>query len=333
MRFRWSRYVPDVDPETSASCPHCGALRVPGPECPRCGVVYAKARGRAAASPPLPPPQGCDEVVGDARGLLPGEAPATWTAGAEDARREVLLRALAPPIALLVAWALVSSDTAGMVLRTFFSMWLHELGHAVAAWLSGHFAFPGPWRTPVSPGRVAAVVILVAGGLAALAWWGWRTRRTGLVLAGAGGLLVQLVCTLLPRPTASAFFTFGGDAGSMLLGAALFATIWSDPEGRLAQGWLRWGFLVIGAVGLVDPLRVWIRGALDHGEIPLGEIEGVGMSDAMKLWTVHGWSLADLARRYVALGVACLAALAVGYTVGLVRARRRLRAAEEELRP
>lgn len=315
-----------MESEPSAFCPHCDALRVPGPECPRCGVVYAKARPRAA--PPPPPPPGPDDVVGDARGLLPGQTPAVWMGDADDARREVLVRTWAPPIALGLAWLLVATGPFRMVLRTFFSMWLHELGHAVAAWLSGHFAFPGPWRTPVSPGRVPAVVLLVAGALATLAYRGWRTRRPALVLAGAGGLFVQLVCTLLPRPAASAFFTFGGDAGSMVLGAALFATIWSHPEGRLARGWLRWGFLVIGAVGLVDPLHGWIAGALDPGEIPLGHIEGVGMSDAMKLWRVHGWTLADLARRHVALGAACLAGLAAGYAIGLARARARLRAVE-----
>lgn len=317
-----------MTPEPSAFCPHCDALRAPGPECPRCGVVYAKARPRAA--PPPPPPPGPEDVVGDARGLLPGQAPAVWAGDLEDARREVLVRTFAPPIALGLATLLVATGTFHMLLRTLFSMWLHELGHAVAAWLSGHLAFPGPWRTPVSAGRVPAVVVVVAGAFLALGWWGWRTRRRALVLAGAGGLFVQVVCTSLPRPAASALFTFGGDAGSMILGAALFATIWSHPEGRLARGWLRWGFLVIGAVGLVDPLHAWIRGALDHGQIPLGEIEGVGLSDAMKLWRVHGWSLGDLAHRYVALGAACLAALAAGWVAGRARAVARLRAAEAE---
>lgn len=320
-----------MEPDTSAFCPHCDALRVPGPECPACGVVYAKARPRAA--PPPPPPPGPEDVVGDARGLLPGQAAAVWTGDRDDARREVLIRTLAPPLALLVVTLLVSTGAFHMLLRTFFSMWLHELGHAVAAWLSGHLAFPGPWRTPVSSGRVAGVVILVAGGLALLTAWGWRSRRPWLVLAGAGGLFVQLVCTLLPRGAAQALFTFGGDAGAMIIGAALFATIWAHPEGRLAKGRLRWGFLVIGAVGLVDPLVTWVRGALDREEIPLGMIEGVGMSDAMKLWKTHGWTLGEIASRYVALGLACLAALAIGYAVGLARARVRLREAEAVLSP
>jgi hypothetical protein len=315
-----------VAPGLSAFCPNCEALRAPGPECPRCGVIYAKARPRPA--PPPAPPPGPDDVVGDARGLLPGQQEAVWTGDADDARREVLVRAIAPPVALLVTWLLVSSDSLRMLLRTVLSMWLHELGHAVAAWLSGHFALPGPWRTPVSAGRVPAVVILLAAGLCLLTAWGWRTRRTWAVAAGASGLFLQLVFTLLPRSTAGALFSFAGDAGGMILGTVLFATIWSHPEGRLAQTWLRWGFLVIGAAGLVDPLRTWIPAAVSNGEIPLGVIDGVGKSDASQLFEIHRWSLSDIAGRFATVGVGCLGALVIAYPVGLAWAKRRLRAAE-----
>jgi hypothetical protein len=91
---------------------------------------------------------------------------------------------------------------------------------------------------------------------------------------------MQVVCTLLPASAARAFITFGGDAGAMVLGAALVATIWTDPEGPLGRGSLRWGFLGIGAAALVDALDTWFRAWRDHGELPLGEIEGVGLSDA-----------------------------------------------------
>jgi hypothetical protein len=267
-------------------------------------------------------------VVGDARGLLEGQEAAVWDGVVEEARGELRIRTLAPPVALLVAWGLVSTGAGHALVRTFLSMWIHELGHAVSAWLCGFGAFPGPWRTPVSNGRMPLVVVVLAAGFLALAAWGWRARRRAALVAGAAGLLVQLGCTLLPVPAARAFFIFGGDAGCMVLGTALFATIWTDPQGRLGRGWLRWGFLVIGACALVDALETWIRGARDHGEIPLGQIEGVGLSDASTLWKVHGWSLDDLAARYVALGVACLGALAIGYAIALARARAKVRAAE-----
>jgi hypothetical protein len=149
----------------------------------------------------------------------------------------------------------------------------------------------------------------------------------------AAGLAVQLMCTLLAPGAARALITFGGDAGCMVLGAMGVATIWTHPEGPLARGWLRWGFLVIGACALVDALDTWIGARRDLGLLPLGEIEGVGLSDASTLLDVHGWGAGVLTGRYVTLGLACLAALAVGYALGLIRAVAMLRAAEAAARP
>lgn len=117
-----------------------------------------------------------------------------------------------------------------------------------------------------------------------------------------------------------------------MLGAGLFATIWTDLEGPLGRGSLRWGFLAIGAAALVDPLDTWVAAWRDPGQLPLGEIEGVGLSDASRLMEVHGWSTGALAGRHVALGFSALALLAVAYVVALRRARARLRAAETEPR-
>jgi hypothetical protein len=287
-------------------------------------VIYAKAHPR---SQPAPAPE-VAETVGDARGVLAGQDPAVWRGMVEDARGEVLVRAIAPPVALLAAWGLVASGPGHMLVRTFLSMWVHELGHAVSAWLCGFAAFPGPWRTPVSSARHPLVTALLGAALVALVVWGWRTRRPLAAAAGIAGLVAQVCCTLLPLGAARAFFIFGGDAGCMVIGAALLATIWTDPEGRLGKGWLRWGFLVIGACAFTDAFHVWIRAALDRDQIPLGQIEGVGLSDASALWKVHGWSLDEITTRYVTLGASCLVVLAIVYAAALRRAQARARTAE-----
>jgi hypothetical protein len=244
-----------------------------------------------------------------------------WQGDRDDARREALVRAVAPPAALLVAWAATAAPAGRALVRTFLSMWVHEAGHAVAAWLSGFGAFPGPWRTPVSASRLALVVVALGAALLALVWWAQRRGRTALAAVGVALLAAQVVCTLLPAGAARAFITFGGDAGCMVLGAALVASLWAAPDGPLGRGGLRWGLAAIGACALVDALRTWLAGWRDHGEIPLGELEGTGLSDASTLWKVHGWSLDELAGRYVALGLVCLAALAVCWVGALLQAR------------
>jgi hypothetical protein len=319
--------------EDRRACPNCDAPRAPGPECPRCGVIYAKARGRIAAA--VPDAAAALEPAAPAAAfeMLAPDVETRWEGDLEDVRREWLIRAVAPPAALALAWLLVSSPMGHMLSRVFLSMWVHELGHAVTAWLSGFAAFPGPWRTPVSAARQPAVFLLLAAALAALAWHGWRTRRKAFMAAAAGLFVVQIVCTLLPANAARALFTFGGDAGCMVIGAALVATIWTDPEGALGRGMLRWGFLVIGAFALVDALDTWIGAWRDPGKIPLGEIEGVGLSDASKLVDVHRWTPVALSERYVGLGLACLALLAAGWTVAFVRGRARVVAAARPPEP
>jgi hypothetical protein len=265
-------------------------------------------------------------VVGDARGLAPGQAPTAWGGELEAARDELRIRALAPPLALLAAFGLVSTGAGQSIVRVVLSMWVHELGHAVTAWFCGFLAFPGPWFTPVSSGRRPLVIVVLGAALLALAGWGWRTGRRAWAAAGAAGLLAQLVCTLLPLQAARALFTFGGDAGCMVIGAALVATLWTDPAGPLGRGWLRWGFLVIGACAFADAFHLWVVAAADHDRIPLGANEGVGLSDASTLWQQHGWTLDALTGRYVSLGLACLAALAVAWFAVVRRARARVRA-------
>src|SRR3982751_3436772 len=142
---------------TAPTCRRCGAPRVDAPDCPRCGVIYAKAEVHAAGA-------GSADVAPD-----PG-SPASWKGEAIDAAREVRLRAVAIPAALLVACLAVSTNVGQFFVRTFASMWVHEIGHAAAAWLCGYPAFPGPWFTPIARSRsvMFALALAIALGYGAL---------------------------------------------------------------------------------------------------------------------------------------------------------------------
>jgi hypothetical protein len=281
-------------------CPRCGAPRLAIAECPRCGVIYAKAEARAVAVEPrvLLPPFADEEAI------------------------EARLRAWAPPVALLFAWLLAHTGAGRMLMRIFFSMWLHELGHASAAWLCGYLAFPGPWITFTGSSRSVAVAALVFGGLAYLIVRCWVQEQR--VAAGALGALVllQLVCTAALRPdSARAFIVFAGDGGALLFGALLMATFHAPAASVFRRGALRWGFLVIGAAGFADVFEQWWGARTDPDRIPFGANEGVGPSDPSVLSDSFGWSATTLVHRYVALGCVCLVALACLHVVSVRQAR------------
>jgi hypothetical protein len=285
---------------SAEACPHCGVPRVDGPECPRCGVIYAKAEAHAAAVPA----QRVERAF--------------WDGVADDVALEMRLRAVAIPAALLVATGIVVwSDFGHFFVRTFASMWVHEIGHAVAAWLCGYPAFPGPWFTPIAEKRSTILALALAGALVYSAFRSWKADRRALVAASGVLLAVQLCCTLLGPREARQFIVFAGDGGCLVFGTLLMATVYAPAGSAVRKGWLRWGFLVIGAVSFADAFAQWWGARSDYDRIPFGHNEGAGLSDPSVLTEQFGWTTGSLVRRYVALGCVCLAGLAAAYAWGL----------------
>ena len=288
-----------------ATCPQCGAPRAASIDCPKCGVIYAKAHELRAprATPPLPEPPA---------------STGTWEGDLQDARLERRLRLFAVPAALVFAHFVVATSIGHSLARVFLSMFVHELGHAVAAWLCGFIAFPALWVTPMSSGRVPAFAIALSLALGLGSFLIWRVgRRRGAAALGTL-LALQLALTLgLSARSAQALIAFAGDAGCFVLGAALMCTFYADSESALVRGWLRWGFLVIGAFAFSDPLSTWWAARSDPDAIPFGEIEGVGLSDPSQLTEIYGWTIHQLIHRYLLVAAASFAALAVVYAAGL----------------
>jgi hypothetical protein len=226
-------------------------------------------------------------------------------------QNELALARYAAPAALVAFVLIVHTGLGQFVSRTFAGMWLHELGHAVAAWLSGLIAFPGPWCTPVAGERSGLFAFLIAAALGYLGWRGWTEERRSWTIVAASLLAVQLVCTLaLPAASAHTFVTYSGEAGSLVFGAALVATFFTPPGHKLHRDWLRWGFLVIGAAAFADTFVQWWRARTDVDAAGLGQLDTGELTDPTKLLGL-GWSLAGLTRQYLAIGVLSLAALAV----------------------
>ena len=218
------------------------------------------------------------------------------------------IRIFGIPAALAIAVLFHSFETGRFLQRTFFSMWLHELGHAVGAWLCGRASFPGPWFTPVVAER-SWVLAGLAAGLLAFGTWRLRSKALGAVLA------LQLFCTLVLSNTASEqLFIWAGDAGAMLFGCALMAAFLVVP------GSIRWGLLVIGAAAFVDVFSVWWAASSNLDAIPFGANEGMGLSDPSRLAEDFGWSDKQVVNRFLGTGIVAAAALAA-FTIWATRKR------------
>jgi hypothetical protein len=233
-----------------------------------------------------------------------------------DSRREWIQNALALPCALVTAWLAVHAAPGAVRL---LSMWVHEIGHASAAWLSGYPAIPGPWFTQVNDERSYAFTVVILGALGFLGFRGWQKKRWLWVAAAGSSAAAVLYCTgLLYSDQAQQLIIFGGDAGCFVAGAMLMASFYARKDSVLHQNYLRWGFLVIGALAFMDAFATW-SGGIER--VPLGENEN-GLSDPSVLTELYSWNMTVLRERYYRLAIFCLMVLGAVYVAGLVRAFR-----------
>ena len=237
-----------------------------------------------------------------------------------DSQLEGRLRAWAIPAGLLGAFLVVSTGAGHFLARVFLSMWVHEIGHATAAWLCGFPAFPGPWLTPMAQSRSPIFGFVVFAAIAGGVFWAFFNERRRLAWALGALLAVQLFCTLaLSDARAKQLIVFMGDGGCLVLGTLLMLTVYAPGDSALKQGWLRWGFLIIGAAAFADAFAQWWASRTDFDRIPFGMNEGVGLSDPSVLSQTFGWSTDQIVGRYVMLGCVCLVVLAVAYVAGRLR--------------
>lgn len=302
---------------TAATCLWCNAPRTAEPSCPRCGANYAKAQaiktqGRAPAAVPVEEPAVEPAAVMTIAGGIEERA-------VEDPAREFRLCVAAIP-AMLALGLLFHFLTPGLQ-RIAFGMPIHELGQAVSAWFCGFWAIPTLWKTIIPEHRGFLAPILLAGAIGWMMFRAWQAEKTYLVVIGTVLLVLQAIGTFyLRESTAEAFYTFGGDGMGMVLATALMATFFFGKRTQLYKGWLRWGFLFIGAAAFSDMSATWWVAHDDFTAIPFGEVEGVGKSDASRLTEDHLWPTEALVRRYVTVSVLCLCALALVYAWGVRRA-------------
>jgi hypothetical protein len=273
-------------------------------ECLKCGIVFTRYQAAMDAAATEVP---CAVPIAQAPPLLP-----VSLNDRHEALKELKVRALALPLALIVARLVVSTDLRMPV--SMLAMVLHESGHAITAWLTGRWAVPLLWVTMHGEERSWAVVLALASAIVFGGILAWKARRWGSFSAAAAALILQLI--FLSVPHSEALIVFGGDAGALLMATILMVAFYAPRGSALYQKWgLRWGLLVIGALIFMHLFRLW-SGPIE--DLPFGEIEGVNLSDPSLLTEMYGWSVLQLVDRYLRLATVCLLSLLALYLWGLL---------------
>jgi hypothetical protein len=231
-----------------------------------------------------------------------------------------LVNGVAVPAALLLG-VLAQATGFDIFVYATTGMWMHELGHAIVAWLSGFFAIALPFVTlQASDDRSFLVTVVVLGAIGALAFYGYRKLRWGLVGFSGVLLVTQAVLTLCVNPAqATKWVIFSGLGGELVLPTALVLAFYQ----RLPARWDFWRYPVLAASGvtLVRGLFLWIGVRRGTRVMPHGSMLGADASgDVERLGHVYHWSEHDLAGTYIAIACLCVAVVACAYTFYFLRA-------------
>lgn len=230
---------------------------------------------------------------------------------------------LVPPLLIGLVW-LVNLSPFVFFLRGFH-VWMHEFGHATAAWMCGRRATPLPigW-TPVEPDYSAFVyfgLLLMFGILFAA---GWKERKVWAMVAAVGLAALQYWMTwrLTERQQEFWWGAFGGVGGTFYLSALMMAFFYVELPEKFRWGACRYGFFLIGATALLDSTRFWHAVYENRELIPFGSMingEEDENGDMNKLMALYGWKERSIRENFHHLAQACWIGLALVYAVFALR--------------
>jgi Peptidase M50B-like len=228
------------------------------------------------------------------------------------------------PWALIAAAALVNSSPLGFFLRGFH-VWIHEFGHATAAWMSGYRATPLPigWANiELDPSRFVYFGGLFLCGV--FAWAGWTQRRLAAVVLGVTAAIAQFWMTWRNDEfTHDLWIVAGGVGGEFYLSTACLVLFFVRLPAKFRWGVCRWPCGFVAASGLLKIGTFWWHIRQGREEIPFGSMlhgEEDPNGDMNRLIDDHGWTQAGIIDHYSSLGVACLLAWAMVYVWFALRA-------------
>ena len=228
-----------------------------------------------------------------------------------------------PPLLLAAVWVLHQTPLT-FFLRGFH-VWVHELGHAVPAWLCGRWALPIPFGwTAILPDYSPVVHwgLLLLLGLLFVA--GWRERKIWPMVAAVALAGLQHIMTwhLPPHWQEFWFGGFGGVAGEFVLSTLFMMAFFVQLPEPFRWGACRYVVFLIGATTFLAIWSRWLDVYRGLEEIPFGSLiagEDDTGGDMNRLRDAYGWSKFKIRRTYYLLGQACWLALGLTWAVFALR--------------
>jgi hypothetical protein len=236
-----------------------------------------------------------------------------------------IVNAVAPPLVAALA-VLFRMSPVGFLLEGFH-VWVHELGHASVAWMTGHKAVPLPigW-TNVEQSQSILVYLAVLILLGTLGVYGWRERKPFPIFLAVILIPLQAYMTWrLSEDRAHMWMIFAGVGGEFYIAAAMMALFYFNFPDGFKWGGCRYFFLFIGAASFSETWSFWRQVKRGLEDIPYGSMiggEDDGGGDMNILRDDYRWTQHQIIHAYSHLGDMCLVAVALTYAFFVLRLDR-----------
>lgn len=243
------------------------------------------------------------------------------------------LNLLALPICFLAVWGLSRAPLFRVMLFAFCQIPFHEMGHAVAAWLCGRWAFP--------VGAIIPFVAYTYGGherswsfflvfQGALLWLSMMFARLGLgslrwLPLAVGGVAIGMTW-MMPVEKGKMLFLYGGIGGEFVLSTLLICLFYYRLPYCLRWDFFRFPALIFGVSCFSSAFEMWreIQAGtrpLPRGTMLVGRTDSNG--DIDRLLSEFQWTEPELIANLNRLGVLCGIIILAHYGVAVLRSQRR----------
>lgn len=225
------------------------------------------------------------------------------------------------PVMAVVAYFLSRAD--GFLMNFFFwhfQMGFHELGHAIAGWMTGQAAIP-TYGFTILFGESVFFHVIFLGALGAGAYFGHMEESFFLKWVCTGLFIISLGVWAIARgPQIMMIFSLGGFLGEIFISSILICSFYYSLPRRLHWDFFKYPFVLIAFIVLLKSYHTWSRAYQSPGNLPMsGSIHSAtDKSDTEKLLESKFWTGRTLPSFLVKAHQLCFFIIVGHYIVGFI---------------
>lgn len=234
------------------------------------------------------------------------------------------------PAAFIIAYLINSVEFLRIISFLFSTIPLHEMGHALMAWMGGRWAVPlgaivpTAGMTLIASSRSTIFIFIFFSFLSYGIYFFYRKKYNFHLNILLFIFFLSLYLTFRPEEMQLAsFISFAGILGEILLSTFLIICFYYNLTERFRWDFWRFPVLFYGATGFTNTALQWYNIKKHLQTLPMGSaVSGEGardMSGDLNQLILAGWSEAQITAVYWFFIKTCIILIILHYAIGLLK--------------